>query len=279
MAKLRTRETQTLEDYLDMGTGWVLNFNDRTFKRFFNDFGLDIELPKYSEGNSGSKANRLRRFWEFEPDGIVGEVIEELILYAEDYRPGNAKTEACRQIALRLSREQQRASQAPQVKIDRFGAQQTHAQISVDGPVEIFFSYAHEDEDLMNAVRQQLIVHEKNGRITKWHDRMIPAGDEWRSQIDERIRRADVILLFMSPSFIESQYCYEIEGKVALEKHSRRSARVIPIVLRACEWTATPFGEMQALPTDGIPLNQAADLDQVSLDVARGIMMTIGTDQ
>ncbi len=32
-------------------------------------------------------------------------------------------------------------------------------------PVEIFFSYAHEDETLMNDVRRQLVVEERNGRI------------------------------------------------------------------------------------------------------------------
>ena len=35
----------------------------------------------------------------------------------------------------------------------------------MDRPIEIFFSYAHEDEDLMNDVRRQLIVYERNGRI------------------------------------------------------------------------------------------------------------------
>ena len=39
---------------------------------------------------------------------------------------------------------------------------------------EIFFSYAHRDEDLMDEVRRQLIVFERQGEILKWHDRMIP---------------------------------------------------------------------------------------------------------
>jgi hypothetical protein len=70
---------------------------------------------------------------------------------------------------------------------------------NVDRPLEIFFSYAHEDEDLMNDVRRQLIVYERNGRILKWHDRMIPLGTEWRGQIDLRLEAARVVLLFMSP--------------------------------------------------------------------------------
>lgn len=71
-------------------------------------------------------------------------------------------------------------------------------------------------------VRLQLVVRERLGEIVKWHDRMIPAGDEWRNQVDRRIERAHVILLFMSPHFLASRYCYEIEGEVALQRHRPR---------------------------------------------------------
>jgi hypothetical protein len=142
-------------------------------------------------------------------------------------------------------------------------------------PFEIFFSYAHEDEELMNDVRRQLIVYERNGRILKWHDRMIPAGAEWRTQIDTRLDDARIILLFMSPHFIESRYCYEVEGQVALEKQKSGQAKVIPIILRPCAWEATPFGEFQALPTDAQPISKWSDRDDASLNVARGIMKVV----
>jgi hypothetical protein len=74
-------------------------------------------------------------------------------------------------------------------------------------PVEIFFSYAHEDKDLMDIVRRQLILFEREGLIVKWYDRMIIPGQEWDGVIDERINSAKIILLFTSPSFIESKYC------------------------------------------------------------------------
>lgn len=148
-------------------------------------------------------------------------------------------------------------------------------QMKMDRPINIFFSYAHEDEALMDEVRIQLIVHERIGGIVKWHDRMIPPGDKWRENIDNRIEEAQVILLFMSPDFLASRYCYEVEGEIALRRNTEDSARVIPIVLRACDWTATPFGELQALPKDGIPFTQWPDRDQASLDIAQGIMSTI----
>jgi len=158
----------------------------------------------------------------------------------------------------------------------RFGVQlaaitaNSPARGDVARPLEIFFSYAHEDEDLMDDVRRQLIVYEGNGRILKWHDRMIPPGTEWRDHIDSKLEAAQVVLLFMSPHSIESRYCYEIEGEAALQRHQAGKARVIPIVLRPCPWEATPFGALQALPADAKPISTWTDRDQACLDVARG---------
>jgi hypothetical protein len=77
--------------------------------------------------------------------------------------------------------------------------------------IDIFFSYAHEDEALMDEVRRQLILFDRQSLIRKWHDRMIPPGASWQGQIDERLRIAKVILLFVSPDFFASDYCYEQE--------------------------------------------------------------------
>jgi TIR domain len=145
----------------------------------------------------------------------------------------------------------------------------------VDRPLEIFFSYAHEDEDLMNDVRRQLIVYERNGRILKWHDRMIPPGTEWRDRIDFRLEAAQVVLLFMSPHFIESRYCYEVEGEAALRRHEAGEARVVPIILRPCAWEATPFGALQALPANAKPISRWIDRDEACLAAARGVMRVV----
>jgi hypothetical protein len=145
----------------------------------------------------------------------------------------------------------------------------------VNIPLEIFFSYAHEDEDLMNDVRRQLIVYERNGRILKWYDRMIPPGSEWRDQIDAKLMTARVVLLFMSPHFIESRYCYEVEGETALRRHKAGEARVVPIVLRPCAWEETPFGAIQALPRDAKPISRWTDRDEACLDAARGVMKVV----
>lgn len=265
MASLKFREKKEVEDFLEMGSGYVLNFSDKTFAQFFHDFGIDIDAPVYREGHSGSKANRMRTFFDRESDDLVADVLLELIDYAESYRPRHAAAEACRAIANQLRRGARAVPAAPAAAPLRVKSR----------PVEIFFSYAHEDEELMDQVRLQLVVRERLGQIVKWHDRKIPAGDEWRSHIDGRIEQADVILLFMSPHFLSSRYCYEIEGGIALRRHQQGAARVIPVVLRACDWKITPFGNIQALPKDAVPFNQWSDRDQASLDIAQGIMQSI----
>ncbi|MET0500344.1 MAG: toll/interleukin-1 receptor domain-containing protein [Candidatus Binatia bacterium] len=142
-------------------------------------------------------------------------------------------------------------------------------------PIEIFFSYAHEDEDLMDAIRRQLIIFDRRDLIRKWHDRKIPPGDSWRRVIDNRIRRAKIILQFLSPHFFDSDYCYEIEMMVALKRHHIGEAVVIPIVLRPCAWQQTPLGFLQALPKDGRAVTAWRNRDQVCLEIAGEIMKVV----
>lgn len=79
MSDLTAIEKRKLERALSMGGGYVLNFSNQTFAKFFLDnFGIDIYDTKYDYG-SGSKANRMRAFWERESNYIVGKALGLLI--------------------------------------------------------------------------------------------------------------------------------------------------------------------------------------------------------
>ena len=53
MSSLRVVEKTVFEKLFDRG-GYVLNFNDRIFKEYFNEYGIDIENQKYRR-NGASK--------------------------------------------------------------------------------------------------------------------------------------------------------------------------------------------------------------------------------
>jgi hypothetical protein len=147
--------------------------------------------------------------------------------------------------------------------------------MSTQRPIDIFFSYAHEDERLMHAVRHQLVVFDRLGLIRKKYDRLIQPGSEWSGQIHADLTHADIVLLFLSPDFLASDYCYETEMREALRRHHEGATRVIPIIVRPCPWRVTPLANLQALPKDALPLTQWPDRDEACLDVAQGIMRVV----
>jgi len=132
-------------------------------------------------------------------------------------------------------------------------------------PVKIFFCYAREDEALLNKLKAHLKPLQRQKLIDFWHDRDISAGTEWEKAIKEQLNTAQIILLLVSPDFMDSEYCYSIEMKRALERREQGEVEVIPIILRHVYWQGEPLGKLQALPADGMPVT---DSHWHTLDVA-----------
>ena len=137
--------------------------------------------------------------------------------------------------------------------------------------VEVFFSYSHRDEDLRDELAKHLSILQRRGKIDTWYDRAIEAGAEKQAEIDERLNRADIILLLVSSDFLASDYCYDVEVARAMERHDAGEARVIPVIVRPVDWQEAPFGKLQALPKDGKPITKWSDRDEALLDVEKGI--------
>jgi TIR domain len=137
--------------------------------------------------------------------------------------------------------------------------------------LEVFCSYAHEDEALRDTLVKHLSPLQRQGVITAWHDRKITAGTEWAGAIDAHLQSAQIILMLVSADFMASDYCYDVEMQRAMERHEAREARVIPVILRPVDWQGAPFGKLQALPTDGKPITNWPNQDAAFVNVARGI--------
>ncbi len=143
--------------------------------------------------------------------------------------------------------------------------------MAVSTPVEIFCSYAHEDEAWRQKLETHLSLLKRQGLISLWHDRLITAGTDWTHAIDTHLETASIILLFVSANFFDSDYCYGIEMQQALKRHEAKEARVIPLLVRPVYWRDAPFADLQALPTDARPLSVWQDEDAALTDVVAGI--------
>ena len=134
----------------------------------------------------------------------------------------------------------------------------------------VFFSYSHKDEALRDELEVHLAMLKREGAISAWHDRKILAGDELNGQIHARLSDAQVILLLVSPDFLASAYCHDVEVKRAMELHAEGKVRVIPVILRPSDWQAsTPFAKLLAVPTDGKPITKWPDRDEAWLNVVQ----------
>lgn len=105
MSDLTPIEKRKLERLFGMGSGYVLNFSNRTFEEFILDsVGLSINDAKYQYG-SGSKANLLRGFWNVESNPIVSKLINDLIDHGqrEGLVDDTQQVDECRKIVERIA--------------------------------------------------------------------------------------------------------------------------------------------------------------------------------
>jgi pentatricopeptide repeat protein len=146
-------------------------------------------------------------------------------------------------------------------------------------PLHIFLSFAHEDRAFRNTLDTHLSIFQRTGVIDDWHKHEIPPGSEWQDLVDKQLDQADIILLFITPDFIASKYCYSVQMNRALEKHERGAVRVIPILFRPTFWYDLPFAKLQGLPMSEKetikPVSQWKNRDQAFVKIIEGIKKAI----
>ncbi len=96
------RELRVVDRVLDTSSGYVLDFSNRTFAHFFDDFGVDIDDKRYEAGGT-SKANRLRTFLRITPPPLTGQVLQALLERRFETPPDSPEVRSYCEIAERLS--------------------------------------------------------------------------------------------------------------------------------------------------------------------------------
>jgi len=146
---------------------------------------------------------------------------------------------------------------------------------AADSPVEIFCSYSHDDEAHRLALYKQLAALRREGVAVYWDDRKIEPSEEWKKEIDQRLNTADVILLLISASFINSDYCYAIEMQRAMQRYEAGEAQVVPIIVEPCDWKKLPFEKLQVLPKSAKPVTKWENRAEAFASAAEGIRKVV----
>lgn len=134
-----------------------------------------------------------------------------------------------------------------------------------------FISYSHQDAQMLDALHKHLAQLQRDKTIATWTDHEILAGGEFDKKIESALNASKLFLALLSPDYIASNYCYEIEFKTAQEKHERGEIIIIPIVIEPCDWQNTPFGRFKALPRDGKAISTWENRNTAFLDVIQNL--------
>jgi len=121
--------------------------------------------------------------------------------------------------------------------------------------VPVFVSYAHEDVDYLEKLKESLAGLQHANLIETWTDHLLMPGEPWDPRIRDALEQARLVLLLVSPPFIASRYIHQVELKNALERARRFEVNVVPILIRKADWE-DELGFLEPLPANRLPVSK-----------------------
>ena len=126
-------------------------------------------------------------------------------------------------------------------------------------PSRIFIAYSSKDLVFKDEIRKRLRSLERAKKVSVWDNYDIEAGKNWDVEVREKLVQSDLILLLLSPDALDSDYFYEVEAPIALQRHEAGEAIAVGVLLRPCTdmLKHTPLGDFtkyELLPKKGFPV-------------------------
>ena len=144
--------------------------------------------------------------------------------------------------------------------------------MSKPSPLKVFITYSHRNRSEKDELKTSLSIMERNKEITVWHDNEMLGGDKWREKITNKLNESDMLLYLTSADSLASENC-NAELTQALQE---AKTRVIPIILKDCDWKAAAhLSGFQAFPDEGKPINRWRPREAGLQNVVDGIRKTV----
>lgn len=222
MADLKSIEKNYIEDFLEMESGYVLDFSNNTFERFIHDsINLEIYEGKGYEEYC-SKANKIRQILKKEPDSQVAQLLEDLVEY-KSYR-NNKRAEL---LGKEISEFDEKLEQKIKKIIQRMkkieGNMQMKPSLDLNKEYDVFISHASEDKQ---SFVEPLTKALKAAGIKTWYDAdQIGWGESIRQSIDRGLINSRFCIVVLSTDFFKKYWAgtYELNAifqRAALERNS-----------------------------------------------------------
>jgi hypothetical protein len=114
----------------------------------------------------------------------------------------------------------------------------------------------------------------RQGVIRVWHRGQLAPGDKIKERTAAELEAAHIILLLISIDYLNTK---RSEMGRAIRRHRSGTARVIPVIIKACEWEREPFRNLNSLPSNRQPVASWKDQKSAWQDVTLGIYTAVDT--
>ncbi len=142
-------------------------------------------------------------------------------------------------------------------------------------PLKIFLGYdfisAKDDALVKKFIKQASVLRKLQYPTSEWPDSSMSANSLNTRFVEDQLNTADLIILFVSPDFLDSARCQNLEMRTAFARYDAGQVQIIPVILRNCDWRFTRLGELTALPKDGRPIKPQTDHDKAFNEVVQGL--------
>jgi hypothetical protein len=142
--------------------------------------------------------------------------------------------------------------------------------------VRIFVSYSHKDAAAQEKLQTHLAPWKRDG-VTVFVDKNIEPGAQLDPDIARELRQAHIFIALFSPAYLDSNYCWNIEYKRAMDRRARKLVRVVGVVVKPCGWKQTRAAGFKLLPEDGREPERWSSTDAAYVNIAEGIGAVIKT--
>lgn len=140
-------------------------------------------------------------------------------------------------------------------------------------PVKIFIAYAAADSSYLDNFKKHFSPQERSAKVSIWYDGEVTGGEDLEAARKGALESAQIVLLLLSSDALASDDFYDEAIQAALQRHHAKTTRVVPIIMRPCNWTQhSGLSKLKPLPADGSAISMAANVDDAYTKVSNEVL-------
>lgn len=119
---------------------------------------------------------------------------------------------------------------------------------------QVFFSYSQQDKQWLEEIQKRLQPLLRQKPLLLWDETKIQAGKDWREEIYHALASAKVAVLFVSPSYLASDFIEKQILPPLLDAAENDGLTILWIAIRKCSYEVTAIERYKAVNEPSTPL-------------------------